>query len=70
MDDDAQLRHSFEKLLLAEGHEVKTSPTGEAGLEIFRNNRPDLVIMDVRLPGMDGLETFNVDYKNGRELGI
>ncbi len=63
VDDDAQLRHSFEKLLLAEGHEVKTSPTGEAGLEIFRNNRPDLVIMDVRLPGMDGLETFKLMHE-------
>ncbi|MGD9817813.1 MAG: sigma-54-dependent transcriptional regulator [Desulfomonilaceae bacterium] len=63
VDDDAQLRHSFEKLLLAEGHEVKTCPTGEAGLELFKKHLPDLVIMDVRLPGMDGLETFKAMHQ-------
>lgn len=63
VDDDAQLRHSFEKLLVAEGHDVKISPTGEAGLEIFRKDQPDLVIMDVRLPGMDGLQTFRLMHE-------
>jgi len=58
VDDDAQLRHSFEKLLVAEGHAVRTAPTGEGGLELVRGQVPDLVIMDVRLPGMDGLKTF------------
>ena len=58
VDDDAQLRHSFEKLLTAEGHTVRISPTGEGGLEVVRTVLPDLVIIDVRLPGMDGLQTF------------
>lgn len=58
MDDDAQLRHSFAKLLTAEGHITKTVPTGEAGLDSIFSNVPDLVIIDVRLPGMDGLKTF------------
>ncbi|AFM24365.1 sigma-54-dependent transcriptional regulator [Desulfomonile tiedjei] len=58
VDDDAQLRHSFEKLLTSEGHVVRTSATGETGLELIKAKLPDLVIMDVRLPGMDGLETF------------
>lgn len=58
VDDDAQLRHSFEKLLQSEGHVVRTAATGEAGLEIVRTKPPDAVIMDVRLPGMDGLEAF------------
>jgi two-component system nitrogen regulation response regulator GlnG len=58
VDDDAQLRQSFEKLLLQEGHLVRTAPTGEAGLASVREDSPDLVVMDVRLPGMNGLETF------------
>ncbi len=58
VDDDAQLRHSFEKLLISEGHVVRTSATGETGLELVKTKLPDLVIMDVRLPGMDGLQTF------------
>lgn len=58
VDDDPQLRQSFEKLLSAEGHKVRTAPSGEVGLSLVRQDTPDLVIMDVRLPGMSGLETF------------
>jgi len=58
VDDDAQLRQSFEKLLSQEGYEVHTAATGEAGLEAVRQKVPDLVIMDVRMPGMSGLEAF------------
>lgn len=58
VDDDGQLRQSFEKLLTGEGHSVLTAPTGEVGVELAKTNLPDLIIMDVRLPGMDGLEAF------------
>ena len=58
VDDDPQLRQSFEKLLADEGHTVQTAPTGEAGIAMVREFVPDLVITDVRLPGMNGLETF------------
>jgi nitrogen regulation protein NR(I) len=58
VDDDAQLRQSFEKLLKGEGHAVRTAPSGEAGLAAVTAQVPDLVIMDVRMPGMSGLETF------------
>lgn len=58
VDDDSQLRQSFDKLLTEEGHTVRTSPTGEAGIAMVRESTPDLVVMDVRLPGMSGLETF------------
>jgi nitrogen regulation protein NR(I) len=70
VDDDAQLRHSFEKLLTAEGHTVKTSPTGEGGIEIVRSVSPDLMIMDVRLPGMDGLETFKIVHNIEPKLPV
>jgi nitrogen regulation protein NR(I) len=58
VDDDLQLRQSFEKLLTQEGHLVRTAASGEAGLTMLRHEAPDLVIMDVRLPGMNGLEAF------------
>lgn len=58
VDDDPQLRQSFEKLLSGEGHSVRTAPSGEAGLAGVQHQVPDLVIMDVRLPGMSGLQTF------------
>jgi len=58
VDDDTQLRQSFEKLLTAEGYDVCTVPTGELGISMVEEQSFDLVIMDVRLPGMDGLATF------------
>jgi DNA-binding NtrC family response regulator len=58
IDDDDPLRKSFEKLLIEEGYEVKSAPSGESGLALIRAKVPDLVILDMRLPGMNGLETF------------
>jgi nitrogen regulation protein NR(I) len=58
VDDDPQLRQSFEKLLAQEGHAVKTAANGEAALAAVQAALPDLVIMDVRMPGLSGLETF------------
>ena len=42
-------------LLRAEGHTVLEAIDGQAGLECLRKERPDLVIIDVNMPGMDGL---------------
>jgi DNA-binding NtrC family response regulator len=58
IDDDYQIRESFEKLLTEEGHEVLTAASGETGLDVLRSVLPDLVLLDLRLPGMSGLETF------------
>lgn len=58
VDDDPQLRQSFDKLLTQEGHAVRTASSGESGLAMIRSSVFDLVIMDVMLPGMSGLDTF------------
>ncbi len=70
VDDDAQLRRSFEKLLTEEGHTIRTSGSGEVGLESVRESCPDLVIMDVRLPGMDGLQTFQAIHEIEPKLPV
>jgi len=58
IDDDSRLRNSFERILTEEGYTVRTAATGEDGLELIRESVPALVIMDVRMPGMSGLEAF------------
>jgi len=60
IDDDDQLRKSFEKLLAEEGYAVESAPSGESGIALIRKKAPDLVILDMRLPGMNGFETFQV----------
>jgi len=58
IDDDDPLRRSFHKLLTEEGYQVKSAAAGEAGLDMIQKEIPDLVVLDMRLPGMNGLETF------------
>jgi len=70
VDDDPQLRQSFEKLLIDEGHDIKTAPSGELGLELLRENEFDLVVMDVRLPGINGLETFQAMHEMDPKLPV
>ncbi len=58
IDDDDQLRMSFHKLLVEEGYDVAEAASGEKGLAMVRERVPDLVILDVRLPGMGGLKVY------------
>lgn len=58
IDDDDQLRTSFVRLLTEENYKVGSAASGEAGLRIIEAGLPDLAIIDMRLPGMSGMETF------------
>ena len=58
VDDDDQLRRSFRKLLTEEGYAVESAASGEAAVQKVQKQAPDLVILDMRLPGRSGLETF------------
>lgn len=68
VDDDAQLRNSFKKLLSGEGYDVRTAATGEEGLDEVKSKIPDLVIMDVRMPGLNGLEAFKLMHEIDSKL--
>ncbi|HMB30450.1 MAG TPA: sigma-54 dependent transcriptional regulator [Desulfohalobiaceae bacterium] len=58
IDDDEQLCKSFEKILIGEGYKVQTVCTGEEGIKAVDYFQPDLVVLDIRLPGMDGIQVF------------
>ncbi|MGA2404126.1 MAG: sigma-54 dependent transcriptional regulator [Syntrophobacteraceae bacterium] len=58
IDDEPSTLKMLRLLLGAYGYFVLTAGTGEEGLEIFRNERPALVITDIRMPGMDGIEVL------------
>ena len=58
IDDDDQLRKSFAKLLVEEKYEVMTAASGEEGIEVVADTHLDLILLDMRLPGMNGMETF------------
>ncbi|HLB17060.1 MAG TPA: EAL domain-containing protein [Burkholderiales bacterium] len=56
VDDDPMTRLLVVETLEPEGFRVAEATTGEEGLEVFARSRPDLVLLDVNMPGMDGFE--------------
>jgi CheY-like chemotaxis protein len=55
VEDNAQNRRLAQFLLKAQGYTVYEASTGQEALELARTHLPDLVLMDLRLPGIDGL---------------
>jgi CheY-like chemotaxis protein len=59
IDDDAAVRSAISLILDQEDHVVSAAPDGEAGLEFARQRRFDLAIVDIFMPGLDGIETIS-----------
>ncbi len=58
IDDDRDHAESIVDILAMRGNDVQAAYSGEAGIEIFRAEDFDIVFMDVKLPGMNGVDTF------------
>jgi nitrogen regulation protein NR(I) len=58
IDDEADLRYSFHRILDSPEIELTTAASGEEGLRLIPKLKPDLVIMDIRMGGITGLETL------------
>ena len=58
IDDEEDVRYSFQRIFDSPEIEFATAPSGEEGLKVIPKFKPDLVLMDVRMGGMNGLETL------------
>ena len=59
IDDEAAIRDSLRMTLEYEGYEFVGAATGQEGLALAERDAPDLVLLDVKMPGMDGLEVLD-----------
>lgn len=55
IDDDMSNRVLVRRILMAEGFEVDDVDNAADGIELAQNTQPDLILMDISMPGMDGL---------------
>jgi two-component system nitrogen regulation response regulator NtrX len=58
IDDDAAIRDSLRMILEYQGYAVMLAATGEEGAALVEREAPDLVFLDIKMPGMDGLEVL------------
>ena len=56
IEDHAPLRLNLEEILAFEGFQILTADNGLTGLDLARKQHPDIILCDIMLPGMDGLE--------------
>ncbi len=59
VEDDKFLRELITQKLIKEGYETSEAVDGEEGLQKFREKKPDLVLLDLILPGIDGFEVLS-----------
>ncbi len=58
VDDEEGIRFLYREEFLDEGYEVITASNGEEALVKFRSEVPDLVVLDIQMPGMNGIEVL------------
>ena len=68
IDDDESLRKVISHHLLNEGYEVFLASCGEEGIDLFKKKKIDLIITDLKMPGMDGMEVL-LAIKKMKEVG-
>ena len=69
VDDEPQIRRIMRTTLTGASYEVDDAKTGEEALEKIREFRPDLVLLDINMPGMGGLETCR-EIRSQSEIAI
>ena len=70
IDDEDAIRWSFASFLEDSGYHVLEAENGRLGVELFRREKPDLVLVDLRMPEMDGLEVLSILSKESPDTPL
>ena len=70
IDDEEVIRRSFQAYLEDSGFRVLQAQNGRVGLDVFREHRPDIILVDLRMPEMDGLEVLATVVREAPEVPI
>ncbi|RPH80707.1 MAG: response regulator [Nitrospiraceae bacterium] len=58
IDDEESIRNLLDTLLRRKGYDVVLAESGPKGLDLFRRERPDVIVLDLKMPEMTGLEVL------------
>ena len=70
IDDENDVRYSFKRIFSSPDLILETAASGEEGIEVIKTFKPDLVLMDVRMGGISGLETLRLIREDDAKLPI
>lgn len=70
VDDDSAFRHVMSGELRRLGHDVVTAGSGEEAMELIERQEPEIVLLDLRLPGMDGLATLKAVRTRNQSIEV
>ena len=70
IDDEDDVRYSFKRIFASPDLNLETAASGEEGIEVIRRFQPDLVLMDVRMGGINGLETLRRIRQDDAKLPV
>jgi len=69
-DDEHGIRKLYERELKREGYEVLFATNGQEAIQMVKEGRPDLIVMDIRMPGMDGIEAMSRILEEKNDLPV
>lgn len=70
VDDELSVRSSLEDILRLEGYDVQAVESGEAALSLLRNDHFDIILLDLKMPGIDGIEVLHVINRLSPNTGV
>ncbi len=65
IDDEQDIQEALKMILEYEGYRYTAAVTGQQGLQVIEEEHPDVIFLDIKMPGMDGNEVFDVLKKKG-----
>jgi two-component system nitrogen regulation response regulator GlnG len=70
VDDEEEIRGLLSRLVVQEGFESLSVPDGETALDLIRRESPDVLLLDIRMPGLDGMEVLRRAKELDRDLPV
>jgi len=70
VDDEEMMRNLLKRILSREGYQIKTAEDGVAALELLKTEKIDMIISDMKMPRMNGLELLKIVKKESPQIGV